>query len=336
MSLTQSISTKPLVSILLLTYNSAEIVDRVLDSIESQSYDNIELCVHDNGSFDGTSSALRSRAIRFTEDGENVGYAAGMNLLLSRSNGELVVFLNADCVLRTDFIQNAVDLFESWSNIDVAGATVFKTGLDEGPLVPHELDGARIGVSIAMRVRLVKSSGELEKTFKVNGACPVYRRSSLDLLKSIYGVEGFDPIFDTYGEDIDLAFRCAGVSLGSFHCPELVAWHSRSNSSKQERITGKRGRLRQNVLTARHLNCVRHTRPSLLALAICATVAGDIALLLLQASKGDAAVFQDYGVVVSRVIRNCRSTLRFRRTHRTWRRYSLRDQLCGRRLVRRI
>ena len=44
----------PLVSVILVTYNSAKFVTETLESIKEQSYDNIELIITDDCSFDGT------------------------------------------------------------------------------------------------------------------------------------------------------------------------------------------------------------------------------------------------------------------------------------------
>ena len=47
-------SCNPLVSVIIITYNSAKYVSDALESVKSQSYDKIELIVADDGSKDET------------------------------------------------------------------------------------------------------------------------------------------------------------------------------------------------------------------------------------------------------------------------------------------
>src|SRR4051812_29243411 len=102
------------VSVLLLTYNSAATITSVLSALRRQSSNEFELIVRDNKSSDNTQELLDQLGVEYDAGFSNVGYAVGMNLLLARAQGELVVFLNADCVLHDDFIARAIELFEAW------------------------------------------------------------------------------------------------------------------------------------------------------------------------------------------------------------------------------
>ena len=49
---------KPLVSVVITTYNSASSVERVLKSIFNQSYENIEILIFDDASTDNTKNII--------------------------------------------------------------------------------------------------------------------------------------------------------------------------------------------------------------------------------------------------------------------------------------
>ena len=89
--------TRPLVSVVIPTYNHGGYVTGAVDSVLQQSYRPLELVVVDDGSTDGTEKLLQpyGSRIRYLYQ-ENRGVAAARNLGIARSSGELVAFLDAD------------------------------------------------------------------------------------------------------------------------------------------------------------------------------------------------------------------------------------------------
>src|SRR5829696_2953842 len=89
-----------LVTIGLVTWNSAPDVARCLDGIRAQQHHPIELLVGDNASADGTRALLEAR----TTPGErryfdaNLGFSAAHNALIHQSRGAYYVTLNPDVV----------------------------------------------------------------------------------------------------------------------------------------------------------------------------------------------------------------------------------------------
>ncbi len=88
----------PLVSILIVTYNSEEFVRPCLDSIlRNTAYPAYEIVVVDNASTDGTVPILETYEwVRLIRLPENLGFAAGNNRAAADARGEYLVFLNAD------------------------------------------------------------------------------------------------------------------------------------------------------------------------------------------------------------------------------------------------
>lgn len=100
----------PLVSVAVVTYNSAEFVAPCLDSIErSTAYPNYEVVIVDNGSQDETLSLIEpyaagDRRIRLIRNGENAGFAGANNLALARAKGEYFLLLNPDTMVTPGWI----------------------------------------------------------------------------------------------------------------------------------------------------------------------------------------------------------------------------------------
>ena len=95
---------KPQISIIIVNYNSGELLYNCLSSIEKELEVNYEAVVVDNDSTDN-SMALCGKfegdsRFRFIRSAENLGFARGCNLGAERSKGEILHFLNPDTQLQ--------------------------------------------------------------------------------------------------------------------------------------------------------------------------------------------------------------------------------------------
>jgi len=87
----------PQVSIIIPTYNRQQFLNEALDSVLSQSFQDFELIVVDDGSTDETATMLdnyRSRIIYLKQ--ENSGPSAARNAGIKRAGGTYLAFLDAD------------------------------------------------------------------------------------------------------------------------------------------------------------------------------------------------------------------------------------------------
>lgn len=108
---------KPLVSIILQTYNRIDFLRKSLESAVNQTYDNIEIILGDNHSEDGTEEfcleqAAKDSRIRYFRHSENIGMTANANFLCDRVNGEYTIFLNDDDWLDLDYVEKCVEFFD--------------------------------------------------------------------------------------------------------------------------------------------------------------------------------------------------------------------------------
>ncbi|MBC7928504.1 MAG: glycosyltransferase [Bryobacteraceae bacterium] len=101
----------PLVSLIVLTYNSAEFVRCFHDSVRwNGTYPNMEIIFVDNGSTDDTRVELEALAtedvrIRLVLLDRNTGFAAGNNIGVRESRGEFLAILNPDTILTRGSIE---------------------------------------------------------------------------------------------------------------------------------------------------------------------------------------------------------------------------------------
>ena len=97
----------PLISVLIPVYNAEKYIRDTLLSVTEQSYRNLEIIVLNDGSTDSSEDIIRSVSddrIRYISR-ENRGVGSARNTLLSLASGEMVLFVDADDVLSSDFIE---------------------------------------------------------------------------------------------------------------------------------------------------------------------------------------------------------------------------------------
>ena len=103
--------TFPLVSVLIVTYNSEEFVRPCLDSLlRNTTYPNLEIIVVDNASTDETQASLRSYSeahsnVRVYCLPDNRGFAGGNNDAARQASGEYLVFLNPDTIVTVGWLE---------------------------------------------------------------------------------------------------------------------------------------------------------------------------------------------------------------------------------------
>jgi GT2 family glycosyltransferase len=99
-----------MVSITVVTWNSAKYLGECFAALARQNYRDIEVIIVDNASEDGTRELLArvDPRWRVIYNDKNVGFAAGQNQAIRASRGEWVLCLNPDVVLSPDFIAQLV------------------------------------------------------------------------------------------------------------------------------------------------------------------------------------------------------------------------------------
>jgi glycosyltransferase involved in cell wall biosynthesis len=91
----------PVVSVVIPTYNRANILPRALESALAQTYDHLEVLVVDDGSTDNTAELVAQYAeldnrVRYLRQPQNAGVSAARNRGLREARGDFVAFLDSD------------------------------------------------------------------------------------------------------------------------------------------------------------------------------------------------------------------------------------------------
>ena len=122
----------PHVDIIIPVYNAQETISDCLNSLARQDYPNekFTVIVCDDGSTDASADLIAPfPVVVLTQD--NAGPGAARNAALKSAKGEIVLFLDADCVVDKDWIRSHV---AAHKNPEHQGR---KVGCIGGSIKPH-------------------------------------------------------------------------------------------------------------------------------------------------------------------------------------------------------
>ncbi len=217
--------TKPLVSVQMVSYNNGLFLEKAIDSVLTQTYDNIELIVVDNGSTDLTPNILdkykSDRRIKILFKESNSGIAQARNLALEKSTGEYIAVLDSDDYwYDNEKLKKQAGFLESNPNYVLLG----------GGMIKVDADGKEIG-----RVLNPESDNEIRKKILFRNpfahSTVIYRRSTA------INIGGYNEDLKI-GEDYDLWLRLG--KCGQFaNLGEYAACYRlhESNITKSKKLT---------------------------------------------------------------------------------------------------
>ncbi len=102
---------EPLISIIIPTLNEEKFLPKLLSSIKNQTYKNFEIIVADANSVDRTIAIAKEYGVTVVEGGKP---AKGRNNGAKVSNGEYLLFIDADVVVPEDFLEKAIEEFDNY------------------------------------------------------------------------------------------------------------------------------------------------------------------------------------------------------------------------------
>jgi N-acetylglucosaminyl-diphospho-decaprenol L-rhamnosyltransferase len=207
------------VSIVIVTYNTADMIGKCLASLGPETGLSREVFVVDNASTDGGAEMVRSRypRVHLTVNAENRGFAAANNQVLPLCRGRYIYYLNPDAKLTdSHLLEECVRFMDKNPRIGLAGTRLINPdGSSQESIswtyprqsfATSEIDGLHgaiacvLGASMIARTELIRRLG------------------------------GFDEDFILYGEDQDLCLRIrrAGYEIGYIDSAAVIHFGGQS------------------------------------------------------------------------------------------------------------
>jgi GT2 family glycosyltransferase len=225
---------KQKVAFIILGWNNADLLPECFDSVQNQTYKEVEIYYVDNGSKDRSVELTRKKYpdVKVIEPGTNTGFAKGNNIGIKEALKDPAVgyigLLNTDARLKPQWTEKVVE----FAKLKPKGALFQGTTLDyynEGIIDSTHIYVAYNGAGTQGNWRYYDQR-ELgpRKVFGVNAAaCMISRR----FIEEQPFDEVFDEKFFMYLEDVDLAARATVLGWDNYLVPDARALHMGSASS---------------------------------------------------------------------------------------------------------
>jgi len=231
-----------LVSVVLVTWNSAQYLRRCLEGLRQQSHGQVELIAVDNASSDDSAALVEPHARTLIRNGTNRGFSAAVNQGIAAARGAYVLLLNPDCYLEPQYIERLVAAMDGPDVGSATGMLMRAQGSNIEPIGGIDSCGIRMtrtgrhldiqsaerraqSAEAAVTSALCPLPSALWEVFGVSGAAAMFR---MTFLRDV-AVDGeiFDEDFFAYREDADLAWRGRLFGWRALCEPRAVAYHVR-------------------------------------------------------------------------------------------------------------
>ncbi len=184
---------KPLISVVVCTYNDESTIARVLDAISRLTYNPLEVIVINDASTDRTGQIAKSFNVALIDNPSNMGLGFSQNLGLSLAKGEHLALVQSDCeILQDDWLERMLE-----SMVEDVAVVVSQREIKNFAELSA---GARFFNAVAPQDLENKAGRPLDQNY-CRGKADLYRTSVLRQLG------GWNRAFFTAGEDTDLSIR---------------------------------------------------------------------------------------------------------------------------------
>ncbi len=229
-------------SILIVTYNSARLIDHLLEQLARELQGlAAEVIVVDNASRDGTAARVSQQHpwVKLIASPDNLGFAAGNNLAAKEATGRFLLLLNPDAVPAPGSLARGIALMKQHPDAGLAGGEL--RGLDgsrqpSARMFPRLRDELFTLSGLAARhpqsrlfARLDRRWADPEQAALVDWIPGAFVFIPAQLFAQL---GGFDERFFMYYEEVDLCRRIQQAGYRIHYWPELKAMHIGGESAK--------------------------------------------------------------------------------------------------------
>jgi len=204
----------PRISVIVCSFNGSPTIRDTLNGLLRLDYPDFEVIVVNDGSTDSTQKIVSDYPFKLIET-ENRGLSNARNTGIDAAAGEIVAFIDDDAYPDPQWLRYLALSFKKEKYAGVGG-----------PNLPVPEDGWRSeAVSNAPGPNPVLLTDRVAE--HIPGCNMAFNRATLK------EIGGFDPVFRTAGDDVDLCWRIRENGSVIGYSPAAVVWHHRRNSFRK-------------------------------------------------------------------------------------------------------
>jgi len=234
-------------AVVTVTYSPGDTLDTFLDSLKGATHRPTRVVLADNGSVDGAPERAAERdGVELLRIGENVGYGTAANRAVAGLGPDVgwVVVANPDLVWGEGSIDALLDAGRRWPRAAALGPLIRDTAGEVYPsarLLPSLVAGAghavlgRIWPQNPWSTAYRQAGTEIcERTAGwLSGSCLLLRRAAFE------SVDGFDPRYFMYFEDVDLGDRLGRAGWLNVYVPGAEVVHAGGVSTSKPEVSAR-------------------------------------------------------------------------------------------------
>jgi GT2 family glycosyltransferase len=223
-----STAAPPLVSVIVVNWNGAHLLEDCLLSLERQTWKQREFILVDNGSTDGSVECIGAWIKRLgSAEGvyldRNTGFCQANNIGFAKARGEWIALFNNDAVAEPSWLEELVRHGDERARIGMLGGKILfmepRGVIDKAGHLIYR-DGQNRG-----RGTMERDVGQYEQVEEVlwpDACAALYHRRLFE------ETGGFDETFFAFGDDADLGMRARLLGWKARYVPTAVVYHRHS------------------------------------------------------------------------------------------------------------
>jgi len=235
---------KPLVSIIVLTYNGLDYTKEFVNSVLKNTNENYELIIVDNASTDHTVQYLKEleknlKHIKVIFNKENLGFPAGVNQGIVASSGSYILLANNDILVTEGWLERLIEVAESDYHIGIVGPICNEvSGVQKDNNAKY--NSIEEMLKYAENVRTEKKGMVLEFP-RITFLCALIKK------ELVYKIGGLDERFSPGNfEDDDFSLRTQLAGFKAVVAKDIFIHHFGSKSFTSDGIENYTKRLETN------------------------------------------------------------------------------------------
>ena len=221
-----------------VTYSPGEALTGFLTSLATATSAPYDVVLADNGSLDGAPEAAEGPGVTLLRTGGNLGYGRAANAGAAGASAEWLVVANPDVVWEPGSLDELLDAASRWPAAGCLGPAIRTPA---GQLYPSARAFPSLGRGIGHAVfgwwwpgnpwtrsyRAEVGKPVEGPTGWLSGSCMLLRRAAFE------SVEGFDPSYFMYCEDMDLGRRLALAGWSNVYVPSALVTHTGGHATSR-------------------------------------------------------------------------------------------------------
>jgi GT2 family glycosyltransferase len=218
------------VAVVIVNWNGRQYLERCLAALFAQPLDHVQVIVVDNGSTDDSCTWVTAHfpQVQIMALPHNAGFAVANNLAMRATTAPYVILLNNDTEVQPGWLDALIEPLDQDVSIGMCAARVL---LADRPDLIDSI-GIRVdALGFAWQIGRGQPAAAFHNPIEVfgpSGAAAVYRRAMLDQIGLL------DEDFESYYEDVDLAWRAQRAGWRCRYVPQAIVLHVHSATSRRQ------------------------------------------------------------------------------------------------------